>query len=173
MLDALPHIQLHLLDPLPAHVVAQITEGLQSRGHYAVVRCAGRAVHGNPIPVEPLLDGFEARCAGPHVLLTSRRLGSAGGAELLGHANPERDLAVVTLPMEPGESRFDPVVAARTLKLVLHQLGRIEGQSACRATLCIHSNADTPGALDAQESWPCTACEAETPARSWNSTQPA
>ncbi len=158
MISAKTSVHLHLLDVIPAVVVAEVTDGLKARGLDPELHDGSFDPEADPVPALRFLEGLGPQQTRPHVYLTSRSLSGAGARPVMGHANRDRDAAIISLPQRPGESRFDARVADRVLKLVVHELGRLAGRAHCDDLRCVMSHADTPSELDAQAASLCAIC---------------
>jgi predicted Zn-dependent protease len=157
-------VHLHLLDPIPAAVVAGVSDGLRERGLATEIHGERGGGDADTVPAQHVLDTLPPQHSAPHVFLTSRPLSAVGTGNrtVFHHADIDRDAAIVSLPNEPGESRFAPRVASRVLKLVMHELGHLSGRSRCDEPHCVMSAADSPAALDVQTSSPCSRCTEPT-----------
>ena len=98
-------VQVHLLDPIPAIVVARVLDGLRALGIDAVLS-------GGQSPERAHASGPSGR----RVCLTTRR-------DTPSDRRIESD-EVVTLPSAPGASHFDAGVASAVLEQVVARLDR-------------------------------------------------
>ena len=98
-------VLVHVVDPIPAVIVARVLDGLRALG-----------IDPELLGVVPAGPGFAHRAA-PRVVLARERDG--------GGPRPECDAVVVTLPAQPTHSGIDRSVADGVLAQVVAALARM------------------------------------------------
>lgn len=140
----------------PPDLLLELRRRLALRGLQAEVHDAPADV--GPIGARAFLRAEPAPAGAGRLYVTPFVVRGPLRFVVLAHADPERRAALLSIPLEPGESLHDAPVADRLEKLAIHELGHLAGRPHCDGPACVMRHVARARELDALSADPCDAC---------------